>query len=650
MPAWRRPKSYAVLCGRYGIDVYDSWNTCHAAVDGLPNAIYKSFNTREDAWRWINERGTSHLVTPDEPADRSMHMQDRSRDDDAVEPAADASMATIVPEHLPLSPPLSPTLHVPPPPTIPPPTPITLTDEQWRVVDLCERGHSIFFTGSAGTGKSVCLRTIIERLQIRYPEKVYVTASTGIAAINVGGTTLHSYAGIQLGKENINVLVNRVQSSNLKRKKWQETKVLIIDEISMIDGRLFDKLEELARMVRNSEEPFGGIQLIICGDFFQLPPVPDIVTSAHGQKIPPTFAFDAKSWNRCIKHTIVLTQVFRQKQTDFVTMLNMMRLGEMDPLGLSIFRRLDREVPYEDGIQPTELFSLRAQVEEANNTRLRALPGEDVVYYATDYRFHDMFGKEIPADKAVKTLDNTMAPRELRLRVGAQVMLTKNPADSRLVNGSLGTIVAFETTEEAVRRQVRIAQMAEDKNRASNPRRGQFNPKDAYLGRSDDPYLEKCRIKSSGPPPPTAAVATAAAAPYPTPPGNETEEDEWWRDLDEIEESAVNGERETRQPEKSEEKDPSPRWPTVQFTSGEVMQFGPASFEVVNARGKREVMRMQVPLILAWALSIHKSQGQTLERVKVNLQGIFEKGQAYVAVSRATSLEALQVLNFDVNK
>ena len=187
---------------------------------------------------------------------------------------------------------------------------VFLSDEQRKVLDLvAESKKSVFFTGSAGTGKSVLLREAIRVLREKYKreiDRVAVTASTGLAACNVGGVTLHSFAGIGLGKEAVPELVKKIKRNQKAKLRWMRTKVLIIDEISMVDGDLFDKLEGIARIIRNNGRPFGGIQLVITGDFFQLPPVPD-----YG-KISK-FAFDAGTWNTSIEHTIGLTQVFRQK-------------------------------------------------------------------------------------------------------------------------------------------------------------------------------------------------------------------------------------------------------------------------------------------------------------------------------------------------
>jgi len=190
-------------------------------------------------------------------------------------------------------------------------SPITLNEEQNKILELVtEKKKSVFFTGSAGTGKSVLMRSIIDRLKRKFakdPERVCVTASTGLAACNIGGQTLHSFAGIGLGKEDVPTLVKKIKKNAKFKNRWIKCNILVIDEISMVDGNLFDKLENIARILKNNGRPFGGIQLVVTGDFFQLPPVPD-----HG-KANVKFSFEAGTWGTVIDYTIGLTQVFRQK-------------------------------------------------------------------------------------------------------------------------------------------------------------------------------------------------------------------------------------------------------------------------------------------------------------------------------------------------
>lgn len=178
------------------------------------------------------------------------------------------------------------------------------------------------------------------------------------------GVTLHSFAGIGLGKEAVPELVKKIKRNQKAKQRWLRTKVLIIDEISMVDGDLFDKLEAIARSIRSNGRPFGGIQLVITGDFFQLPPVPD-----YGRV--SKFSFDAATWNTSIEHTIGLSQVFRQKDPGasahaidsrclltivvFANMLNEMRLGRLTPKSINAFRALNRPLSFADDFEATEL-------------------------------------------------------------------------------------------------------------------------------------------------------------------------------------------------------------------------------------------------------------------------------------------------------
>lgn len=196
------------------------------------------------------------------------------------------------------------------------------------------------------------MREIIAGLRkkyIREPDRVAVTASTGLAACNIGGVTLHSFAGIGLGKEPPEELVKKIRRNQKAKHRWMRTKVLIVDEVSMVDGDLFDKLEQVARVIRNNGRPFGGIQLVITGDFFQLPPVPEYGRISR-------FAFDANTWNTSIEYTIGLHKVFRQKDPTFAGMLNEMREGKLSHKSIEAFNSLSRNLDMQDGIGATELY------------------------------------------------------------------------------------------------------------------------------------------------------------------------------------------------------------------------------------------------------------------------------------------------------
>lgn len=191
-----------------------------------------------------------------------------------------------------------------------------LSEEQAAVLRAVLKGQSIFFTGSAGTGKSYLLKRILGSLP---PTGTVATASTGVAACHIGGTTLHAFAGIGSGQAPLAQCVALAQRPGV-RQGWLNCQRLVIDEISMVEADLFDKLEAVARAVRQQNKPFGGIQLIICGDFLQLPPV------TKGSQ-PPRFCFQAKSWKRCVPVTLELTKVWRQADQTFISLLQAVRLG-----------------------------------------------------------------------------------------------------------------------------------------------------------------------------------------------------------------------------------------------------------------------------------------------------------------------------------
>ena len=462
---------------------------------------------------------------------------------------------------------------------------VFLNEEQRFVLDMVVKNRtSIFYTGSAGTGKSVLLREIISSLKKMFGkdrEKVAVTASTGLAACNIGGVTLHSFAGIGLGKEDVPTLIKKIRRNKRAKSRWLRTKILIIDEISMVDGDLFDKLEEIARELRRSDEPFGGIQLIITGDFFQLPPVPE------QEQISSKFSFEASSWKKVIEETICLHHVFRQKDEEFVGMLNEMRLGKLTDQSILNFKNLERAPVYDDGLLPTELFPTRREVDSANNYRLKSLTGLPVTFYSEDS------GTTVDIEQRTKLLSHCMAPQRLVLRRDAQVMLIKN-MDETLVNGSLGRVIGFMNEK---------AYQLWSANGQDNEEPFAFEAAD----RQNSTYSEAASKRKAL----NRAMLQASA-------------------------------------------DSGRRWPYVRFntpdgTTRDVLVM-PEKWAYEQPNGEIVASRMQIPLILAYALSIHKSQGQTLDRVKVDLGKVFEKGQAYVALSRAVTRERLQVLNFEPRK
>ncbi|CCH61518.1 hypothetical protein TBLA_0E04660 [Henningerozyma blattae CBS 6284] len=514
--------------------------------------------------------------------------------------------------------------------------PILLSVEQENVLKLAENGYNIFYTGSAGTGKSILLREIIKLLQRKYGrENIAVTASTGLAACNIGGITVHSFAGIGLGKGEESKLYQKVRRSRKHKDRWERINALVIDEISMLDGALLDKLDFIARKIRRSHRPFGGIQLIFCGDFFQLPPV------AKPNEPEMKFAFDSNIWQTGIDMTIMLKKVFRQQgDNTFIEMLNMLRLGKLDFKMEIEFKKLQRPLP-EDDIIPAELYSTRNEVNRANNSRLMRLPGQITTYSSVDSGY--LQDKE----QREKLLQNFLAPKNLQLKVGAQVMMIKN-IDSTLVNGSLGKVIDFIDPNtymfyEAITQNPNIPASEFEKYK-DNPELlklhfGNDEPENETAVRKKTVKEQFCRLNSN--------LADQSID------GNIFDflidhENDTTQDLANLQrkKDLIN---ELHKNSKNQNKLPLVRFRTSDLSTRTVL-VEPEDWSVEDENEKPIVSRVQLPLMLAWSISIHKSQGQTLPKVKVDLNKVFEKGQAYVALSRAVSRQGLQVLNFDKRK
>ncbi|KAK6453808.1 PIF1-like helicase-domain-containing protein [Scheffersomyces xylosifermentans] len=497
--------------------------------------------------------------------------------------------------------------------------PILLSAEQEYVLNQALNGESLFYTGSAGTGKSVLLRSMIKALRNKHKEGIAVTASTGLAACNIGGITLHSFAGVGLANDKVDNLLKKLRRNKKALNRWMTTKVLIVDEISMIDGHLLDKLNEIAKRVRKNYFPFGGIQVIVCGDFYQLPPVVK-KTAPDGTElstpVEPFFSFECYAWKETIKETIILREIFRQKgDQTFIDMLNEMRNGRVSERTIQEFQRLSRPLPCPDGIVPAELFATRNEVDRANNTRLGKIPGTPELYKSID-------GGALPAVQRQNLLSNFLAPMELFLKKGAQVMCIKN-YDETLVNGSLGQVVDFMDRDTYL------------KSTAPATETDAGESSDYIFDRSDD----ELRLPSSEAQGQVVSTSSLNSQIY-----SQLSADE-----------KMNRDRKESLAKDLIESSKNRKYPLVRFllpdgVNTRSVLVEPEQWTVEDENQQVLVSRVQLPLILAWSLSIHKSQGQTLPKVKVDLRNVFENGQSYVALSRAVSRSGLQVLNFNETK
>ena len=399
---------------------------------------------------------------------------------------------------------------------------LKLKPKQQEAFSLLERGENVFLTGPAGTGKTSVIKMFFKKYN-KYRD-IAVTSTTGTSALLLNGTTIHSYLGIGYGNESVLSLVNKIRSWSWLRKRWLSVECLFIDEISMLDPNLFDKIQTIACSIRNSSKPFGGIQVVLSGDFLQLPCV--------GTE---NFCFESKAWSKCIVNTVYLNEIIRQGDTTFQKVLNSVRVGKITPNVKKILDgRIGVKLNNSYGVKPTKLYSRNRDVDSINNNELDKLAndGRQFYEYSMEIYVYPSVNNKVAAKE--KFRKNCTTPEVLQLCVGSQVMLLKNlDMQQGLANGSRGIITSFS------------------------------------------------------------------------------------HDI-----------------------------PIVLFLNGVERAIGYDTWDV--SENEKKILRVcQIPLKVAYAISIHKSQGCSLDYAEIDLSNIFEFGQAYVALSRVKSLEGLSIINID---
>lgn len=382
--------------------------------------------------------------------------------------------------------------------------------DQGLALEIMLSGESVLLTGPAGAGKTFVLNQFI-RLAKAEGKHVSVTATTGLAATHLGGTTIHSWSGMGVADALPQGFAEHIAKG--RREIIEKTDVLIIDEISMLHDYRLDMVDEACRLVRRKDEPFGGIQLIMSGDFFQLPPINKGDSRAGG------FVVHSNVWQELDPTICYLQEQHRQDDEVLLSILNALRAGDIRRHHAEqLLARVDQEPPADTVL--TELHTVNVDVDRINEAKLDELSGDELFYTQTT----------TGSDNYVENLQRSvLAPATLRLKEGALVMAVKNSQDRKYANGSIGTIIEFE---------------------------------------------------------------------------------------------------------------PDTEYPVVEFRNGNRVSMQPDTWELRDGDKKRASIT-QIPLRLAWAITVHKSQGMTLDAARIDLRKAFVEGMGYVALSRVKNLDNL---------
>ena len=441
---------------------------------------------------------------------------------------------------------------------------------QSSALDILKTGQNVFLTGSAGSGKTYTLNQYINYLRARRVP-VAVTASTGIAATHMNGTTIHSWSGIGIKDE----LSDR-DLTNLSRKQFladrlKDTAVLIIDEISMLHAKQLNLVNQVLKHVRKNDAAFGGIQVVVAGDFFQLPPI-----GSKGESNREKFAFMSEAWLDAKFHICYLSEQHRQVSEaangglDLDDILNQIRRQEVT---FEAIAALEATYDQDVDIKRTRLYTHNLNVNKINDKELAALEGETMRFEATS----------TGDSKLVETLKKTVRTQDdLVLKVGAKVMFIKNNSELGVSNGTMGELIGFaavkiddskDTSDDLIEDTAQDAIAKNTKNKAKKDKESKEKPKD--------------------------------------------------------------------------KKPTTQKMPVVRLNSGREVIAEPEEWIIEDETGDVLASYLQVPLCLAWAITIHKSQGMTLEAAEIDLSRTFELGQGYVALSRLKSLAGLQLLGMN---
>jgi ATP-dependent DNA helicase PIF1 len=479
----------------------------------------------------------------------------------------------------------------------------SLTGRQAQIIMKIINGENVLILGNAGTGKSYMISKIKEIISKTNPEKIIsICATTGLSALNIGGVTINSFSGIGICEYPADKIVNKIKYSPMFRRylnNIQSVDILIIDEISMLSFKTFELLNDVFKGITGINKPFGGKQLVFIGDFFQLPPV--IKETEKNM-----FCFESKIFGEIFNDGIVvLDEIFRQTDKKYLDILNNIRMGKIKKKEIKLLetRIIDPKVVPENIIR---LYPLLRLVNEENSKRLEKLPGEEYIFKA-EYRGEKCMTNELKKQFILKEID------EIKLKVGARVMLTVNLVPNlKLVNGSFGTIIQIVNLDSSnlILNPSSSTNLNPSSSTNLNPSNKQNEKRsgkdDLITDISETPNQEKskevCVVKSEN-----SGVSKNG--------------------------SCI----------------------VVKFDCGIVYNIGRYSTELKQTIKEYGIIKekkanaLQFPLILSYAISIHKSQGQTLPNALISLKDCFACGQMYVALSRVKTLDGLYLYDFDTH-
>ena len=385
--------------------------------------------------------------------------------------------------------------------------------QQSKALAILKSGRNVFLTGSAGAGKTYVLNQYINYLK-QHGIAVATTASTGIAATHMNGQTIHSWAGIGIKDYVSDRYLASLRDKKYFRDKMDKVKVLIIDEISMLHRNQLDAVDYVLKFFKQNDEPFGGVQVIFSGDFFQLPPIGE-----EWEESRDKFCFMSDAWVQSKVHICYLTEQYRQTNNELNDILNEIRSGMISDRTVNLLESRIEYFPDEIDSK-TRLYTHNMDVDRINKGQLHNIDSTTKTFEAK------VAGNPALVEVLKKSV---LAEENLELKIGAKVMFVRNNFDVGFVNGTLGNVTGY------------------------------------------------------------------------------TDKDE----------------------------------PIIKSLDGEFYIAKPETWAIEDEGGKALASFTQVPLRLAWAITIHKSQGMTLDSAFIDLSKAFEKGQGYVALSRLRDLNSL---------